>query len=212
MGFDLKRTYFSLASFVVLMVAFVAGLGLIGALASVVVLSPVPFAERYPPGSPDRPAEPPQSSVSGGAQAAQSGTAAAVPVQGGVEKPFLVEDWELRGARGQLATSLAAVIVALPIWAFHWRRFRRLAADGSAYLLHRVYGYAVMVVTLVTMIVSGADVLRQPLLAMLGALDLSTRYAQLSLTRGVLGSVLGLAWATLVWWYHWRVVETAPSG
>ena len=115
-------------------------------------------------------------------------TADAVPDQGGPEKPVLMEDWELRGAREQLATSLAAIMVALPIWAFHWRRFRRLAAEANAYLLYRIYAYAAMVVTLVTMIMAGGDLLRQPLLAALGGLDLSTLYARLSLTRGVVGS------------------------
>lgn len=99
MSFDLKRTYFGLVSFVVLMVAFIAGLSLLGGIAGVVVLSPVPFEQRYPPGALDRPVAPGESA----------------PAQGGPDKPVYIEDWELRGARDQLATSLAAVIVALPI-------------------------------------------------------------------------------------------------
>jgi len=210
MSFDLKRTYFGLVSFVVLVVAFIAGLSLLGAIASVAVLSPVPFKQRYPPGALDRPVAPPQLEASGSQQG--SGTATAVPPQSGTEKPASNEDWELRGAREQLATSLAALLVALPIWAFHWRRFRRLASEANAYLLYRVYAYAAMVVTLVTMIMAGGDLLRQPLLAVLGGLDLSTLYARLSLTRGAIGSAGNLVWAFAVWWYHWRVVESAPRG
>lgn len=210
MGFDLKRTYFGLASFVVLMVAFVAGIALTSALANVLVLSPVPFAERIPPGALDRPMESQQALASGDQQG--SGTATAGPVQGSSDKPVSIEDWELRGAREQLATSLAALIVAFPAWLFHWRRFRKLANEDRAFLLYRIYAYAAMVVTLVVMIMSGGDLLRQPILAMLGALDLSTRYAQLSLTRGLVGSAASLIWAFAVWWYHWRVAESAPRG
>ena len=94
-------------------------------------------------------------------------------------KPGVLEDWELNGARERLATSLAIVLLALPIWAFHWRRFRRLARERQAFLMYRVYGYAVMVVALVTVIIAGGNVLRQPLPAVLGVVDLTTRYAQL---------------------------------
>ncbi len=206
MGFDLKRTYFGLASFVVLMVAFVAGLMLTSGVSSLVVLAPVPFTDRVPPGY--------TAAAYGVAIApAPEVTGTVTPVPGQIKPPppavvGPIDDWELRNAREQTAASLATLLVALPIWAFHWRRFQRLVSDERAYLLYRVYAYAAMVVTLVTMIVTGADVLRQPLLMLVGALDLSTRYAQLSLLRGVLGSALGLVWATVVWWFHWRVVET----
>ncbi len=208
MTFDLKRTYFGITAFVVLMMAFVSGLSFLSAGSTMVILSTVPFEQRYPPGYPPQAVMPP-------APAAPSGTSAATPAPQ-LEPPYPakegpMEDWELRNAKEQVATSLAAMILAFPIWYFHWRRYRQLAYEKKAFLLYRIYGYAFMVIALITMIVAGGMVLSQGIRAILGVLDLSTKYAQLNLAHQIVGSLLGVGWAFLFWYYHWRIVESVPE-
>ena len=214
MGFDLKRTYFSLTAFVVLLVAFISGLSLLSGASAVAFLAPVPFEDRYPPGYP--PVEVPVPPMAASGQAtptpAPAVTSAPGPTVPYAGKPVQMDDWELRSAREQVAMTLAAVIVALPIWWFHWRRYRRLAQDKQAFVMYRVYAYAFMVVALITMIVAGGNLLGQVFRALLGVADLSTRYAQVNLAHQAVGSGLGVVWAFLFWVYHWHVVETVPEG
>jgi hypothetical protein len=134
------------------------------------------------------------------------GTEQAVPVKLGIQ-----DDWELNNAREGLANSLATVLLALPIWYFHWQRYRRLARERQAFLMFRVYGYAFMVIALVTVIISGGNVFTQIFRAMLGVLDLTTRYALLTLVHQTVGSLLAVGWALLWWRYHWRAVEALPE-
>ena len=136
---------------------------------------------------------------------------AAAPAPAYPAKPGVLDDWELTNAKEQLANSLAVVILALPIWYFHWLRYRRLARERQAFLMYRVYGYAFMVIALVTVIIAGGNVLTQVFRAVLGVLDLATRYAQLSLVHQTAGSLLGVGWALLWWYYHWRAVEDLPE-
>ncbi len=210
MGFDLKRVYFSVTAFVVLLVAFFAAIQVFATASAWVVLSTTPFEQRYPPGFL------PQPPVAPGAQGptekptpGPSGTAPAQPAVPVKQGAF--EDWELNSAREGLASSLAIVLLALPIWYFHWTRYRRLAQERQAFLMYRVYGYAFMVIALVTVIIAGGNVLTQVFRAMLGVVNLATRYAQLTLIHQSVGSLLVVGWALLWWRYHWRAVEALPE-
>jgi hypothetical protein len=207
MGFDLKRVYFSVTAFVVLLVAFFAAIGVFASASAWVVLSTTPFEQRYPPGFLSQAPVAPE--AQGGTQkpAPPAGASAqAVPVKQGV-----LDDWELNNAREGLANSLATVLLALPVWYFHWQRYRRLAHERQAFLMYRVYGYAFMVIALVTVIIAGGIVLTQVFRAMLGVVDLATRYAQLTLVHQTVGSLMGVGWALLWWYYHWRTVEGLPE-
>jgi hypothetical protein len=207
MGFDLKRVYFSVTAFVVLLVAFFAAIGVFASASAWVVLSTTPFEQRYPPGY----ALQPPTAVAQGQAERPAPPADGAPAQAVPAKPVAVEDWEFSNAREGLANSLATVLLALPIWYFHWLRYRRLAHERQAFLMYRIYGYAFMVIALVTVIIAGGNVLAQLLRAMLGALDLATRYAQLTLIHQTVGSLLGVGWALLWWRYHWRAVEALPE-
>jgi len=179
MSFDLKRTYFSVMAFVVLMVVFFAGLGLLSAGSTVAFLSTTPFEERQAPGYTSR-------------------TGA-------------TEDTELRIAKEEVATSLAVMLLALPVWYFHWRRYRQLAHENQAFLLYEVYGYTLMAIALITMVVAGGIVLAQVFRAIMGVLDLSSKYAQLKMGHEVVGMFLIVGWAFVFWYYHWRNMETVSE-
>lgn len=207
MGFDLKRVYFSVTAFVVLLVAFFSALEAFGAASQWVVLSTTPFEQRYPPGYLAQPLVAP---VAKG-QMEQPTPPPGAPAQAVPVKQGVINDWELTNAKERLANSLAILALALPIWYFHWQRYRRLARERQAYLMYRVYGYAFMVIALVAVIISGGAVLTQLLRALLGALDLTTRYAQLNLIHQTIGSLLGVGWALLWWRYHWCMVEALPD-
>ena len=207
MSFDLKRVYFSVTAFVVLLVAFIAAIGVFASASALVVLSTTPFEQRYPPGYlPEAPVAPAPQGQSQKPTPSAGSPSPAVPVKQGV-----FDDWELTNAREGLANSLATVLLALPIWYFHWQRYRRLARERQAFLMFRVYGYAFMVVALVTVIISGGNVLTQLFRAVMGVLDLATRYAQLNLLHQTVGSLLAVGWALLWWRYHWRMVEALPD-
>jgi hypothetical protein len=202
MGFDLRRVYFSVTAFVVLLVV-----GVFASASALVVLSTTPFEQRYPPNYAPQPTfAGAQGQAEVPAPPQTGGSAQAVPV-----KPGIQDDWDLNNAREGLANSLATVLLALPIWYFHWRRYRRLAQERQAYLMYRIYGYAFMVIALVTVIVAGGNVLTQLFRALLGSVDLATRYAQLTLIHQTVGSLLAVGWALLWWRYHWRVVEALPE-
>jgi hypothetical protein len=207
MGFDLKRVYFSVTAFVVLLVAFFSALEFLGSASQWVVLSTTPFEQRYPPGY----ALQPSMKVAQGQAEQPAPTPPGAPAPATPAKPGSLDDWELTNAREQLANSLAILVLALPIWYFHWLRYRRLAHERQAFLMYRVYGYAFMVIALVTVIIAGGNVLTQLFRAVLGALDLATRYAQLTLIHQTVGSLLIVGWALLWWRYHWRAVEALPD-
>jgi hypothetical protein len=207
MGFDLKRVYFSVTAFVVLLVAFFAAVGVFASVSAWVVLSTTPFEQRYPPGYlPQAPVAPAAQGQTEKPTPPAGAPAQAVPVKQGV-----LDDWELTNAREGLANSLAIVLLALPIWYFHWLRYRRLAHERQAFLMYRIYGYAFMVIALVTVIIAGGNVLTQLFRAVLGVVDLATRYAQLTLIHQSVGSLLVVGWALLWWRYHWRAVEALPE-
>jgi hypothetical protein len=207
MSFDLKRVYFSVTAFVVLLVAFFAAIGVFASASAWVVLSTTPFEQRYPPGFlPQAPGAP---AVQG--QTEKPTPSASVPQEAVPVKQGVFDDWELTNAREGLANTLATVLLALPIWYFHWQRYRRLAHERRAFLMYRVYGYAFMVIALVTVIISGGNVFTQLFRAMFGVLDLATRYAQLNLIHQTVGSLLAVGWALLWWRYHWRMVEALPE-
>jgi hypothetical protein len=210
MSFDLRRTYLGVTSFIVLMVVFFTGIATLNTLSTIVVLAPVPFADRVPPGYTAQ-----AYGVAIAPAPAVTDTATPAPAQlmpPPPDKIGAIQDWEVNNAREQTATSVAALLVAAPIWLFHWRRFRKAAAEQNAYLMYRVYAYATMTVALIAMIIAGGDLLGQPLLALLGAADLSGRYAQLQFIYRALGSGLSLVWAIGFWLYHWRVSESVPVG
>jgi hypothetical protein len=207
MGFDLKRVYFSVTAFVVLLVAFFAAIGVFASASAWVVLSTTPFEQRYPSGyALQAPAAAAQGQAERPAPPADVAPAQPVPA-----KPVAMDDYELNNAREGLANSLATLLLALPIWYFHWERYRRLAQARQAFLMYRVYGYAFMVIALVTVIISGGNIFTQIFRAVLGVLDLTTRYAQLTLIHQMVGSLLSVGWALLWWRYHWRAVEALPE-
>ena len=121
------------------------------------------------------------------------------------------EDWELRSAKEQVASTLSALLVALPIWWFHRRRFSQLSREKADYWLYKVYSYLVMIVGLIGVVVRGGSTISQVVRAALGVLELSRTADQIRFANDVAGAILGTLLAAGVWYVHWRTVEVLPD-
>jgi hypothetical protein len=216
MGIDLKRLYYGATAFLVFLVAFFAAQSFTDQALRWIVVSNVPMQERYPMEVLPPPVLTPPATV---AVVAAPGQPTPVP------QPTLLpeqreaiqqkerarmEDSELRSAKEGIASSLAILLVALPIWFFHWRRWRTLTETESAQLF-RLYVYALMLITLITAVVRGAGVVGAIVKSLLGAVDFSSRYASLTLAQDLAGGLLGALVALLAWWYHSAMVRAEPG-
>ncbi len=118
---------------------------------------------------------------------------------------------QTRFARQQLASTLAAVLVTLPVWWFHWRAARRRSFAQRAFLGHRLYLYAVMVIALIAAVVSGAQAASRLLEWLLGAVDWSQANAAANFWKGALASGIDSLVALGLWTYHRRELASVPG-
>lgn len=206
---DLKRLYYGATAFLVFLVAFLSLQTLTDSVLRLIVVSNVSFEERRPPMPvPTRLPPPTAVPVAGTNQPTPVPEATLTPEQRALmeEKArVLAEDWELRSAKQSVASSLAIVLVALPVWFWHWRRWRALTQTESVQFF-RLYVYALMLVALVTAVFRGASAISKIVTGILGVADLSTRFATLTFAQEFIGSVVGALIALLAWWYHWTNV------
>lgn len=207
---DLKRLYYGATAFLVFLVAFLSAQTLTDSVLRLSVVSNVSFEERRPPMPiPTLPPPPTAAPVADTHQPTPVPEATLTPEQREAMQQMaqvLAEDWELRSAKGSVASSLAIVLVALPVWFWYWRRWRVLTQTQSAQLF-RMYVYALMLVALVTAVFRGASAIGKVLMWLLGIADLSTRFAALTFAQELVGSILGGLIALLAWWYHWAIVR-----
>ncbi|MCX7840282.1 MAG: DUF5671 domain-containing protein [Anaerolineae bacterium] len=208
-SFDLKRLYYGAVAFLVFLVAFFAAQMLASSLVRLPILASVPFEERHPPVPTPLPPPPATAVPMAGTPAPPPAAVATVtpeqpvPVQ---EKELTREDWELRWAKESVASTLAIVLVALPVWWWHWRRWRALTRSESAQFF-RLYVYAMMLIALVVAIGHSASALGKVFTWLLGITDFTTRHTQLVFTQELVSSIVNALIALLAWWYHWSNVR-----
>lgn len=206
---DLKRLYYGATAFLVFLVAFLSLQTLTDNVLRLIVVSNVSFEERRPGPVPILPPPPTAAPVAGTHQPTPVPEATLTPEQRALleeKERVQLEDWELRTAKEGVASSLAIVLVALPVWFWHWRRWRALTQTESVQFF-RLYVYALMLVALVTTVFRGASAVSKIVTWFLGAADLSTRFATLTFAQEFIGSVIGALIALLAWWYHWTSVR-----
>ena len=159
---DLKRLYYGATAFFVFLVIFFAAQVLLDNVLRLWVVSNVPIEERQPVPVPETLPPPPLATpppvavVVAPGQPTPAPTSLPPPTMTPEQRALVqekerarLEDWELRSAKESVASSLAIVLVALPVWLWHWRRWRALTQTESAQLF-RLYVYALMLITLVT--------------------------------------------------------------
>ncbi len=117
-------------------------------------------------------------------------------------------DNESQGAKEGVASSMALLLIAFPIWWFHWQRWRTLAQKELRFFF-RLYLYALMVITVLIGLVSGGTAMSKIFQLILGNIPLGTPYGQLTFTKDIVGAIFGVALALVAWWYHAR--EAAKS-
>lgn len=206
---DLKRLYYGAVAFLIFLIAFFATQVLATSLLRLPVISSVPLEERQPPIP--TPLAPPTTAVPVAVDQhlpTPVPTATLTPEQQALvqETERVQEDWALHSAKESVASSLAIVLVTLPVWFWHWRRWRALTRTELAQFF-RLYVYALMLVALVTAIVHAASALGKVLTWLLGIADLATRFATLTFAQELVGNLLGALIAGLAWWYHWTNVR-----
>lgn len=211
-SFDLKRLYYGAVAFLVFLVAFFAAQMLASSLVRLPILASVPFEERHPPVPTPLPPPPVTAVPMAGTPVPPSAVATVTPepqvlVQ---EKELTREDWELHWAKERVASTLAIVLVALPVWWWHWRRWRALTRIESAQFF-RLYVYAMMLIALVVAIGHSASALGKVFTWLLGITDFTTRYTQLVFTQELVSSVVNALIAMLTWWYHWSNVRESTE-
>jgi hypothetical protein len=102
-----------------------------------------------------------------------------------------------------LASFLAAIIVGLPIFLFHWLMAQRYAAnevDERASLVRRFYLYGVMLVGAVAIFNNLYQLLDQLLVALVGG----RQFAEFGLAEHLIAAVI---WG-VIWFYLWREVQS----
>ena len=113
--------------------------------------------------------------------------------------------------RQQIAESLGMILVALPVWWWHWRDARRRALVTNRLLALRIYLYAVIVIALVTAVIVGGIAVSEIIKALFGLVDFSSADSARMFWQNELTEVVNLLTALLVWLYHWRTVERVPA-
>jgi hypothetical protein len=208
MSIDLRRLYYGATAFLVFLVAFFAAQTVADQVLRLIVVSSVPMSERNSmqaqPVVMEAPHATPRPVGTPGPPPTLSPEQRAAEEQ--TERARL-EDYELRSAKEGVVSSLAMVLVALPIWVFHWRRWRALTRTQSP-LSFQLYVHALMLITMITAVVRGGGAVSALLKLPIGAADFSSRYASLTFVQDLVGSLLGALIALLAWWYHWAMVRT----
>lgn len=203
---DLRRLYYGAVAFLVFLIAFFSMQVLTNNLVRLPLIVSVPFEERHPPVPTPLP-PPPVTAVPVAGTPVPAPTATLTPERQTLQEPEPVrEDWELRGIKESIASGLAIVLVALPVWWWHWRRWRALTRIEATQWF-RLYVYALMLTALVVAILHSASALGKVLAWLLGIADFTTRYTQIAFTQELASSVVNALIALLAWWYHWNNVR-----
>lgn len=214
MGIDLERLYYGATAFLVFLVAFFAAQRLSDETWHLLLVSSVPMDERrlLPVVSPPPATTPPPAAITP-VVAPNRPTPVPQPTLSSEQWEEIqrkerarLEDFELRSAKESVASSLAIVLVALPIWYFHWRRWRAMTQTVSVQLF-RLYVYALMLITLIVAVLRGGSAIGKVVGLLLGVVDFSTRYASLSFAHELTDGVVGALIALLAWWYHRATVR-----
>jgi len=196
---NLKQLYFAATAFVVFVILFISAQAFLDGAVRLVTFSLVPFEQRREPvnSATMREAPPPAT------------TPEPIPAP---PKPLPIqEDWELRSAKEQVASALATLLVALPIWWLHWRRFGQLSHEKTDYLFYKIYNYLLMVISLIAIVIRGGSAIGQVVRVLLGLITLTQVREQLQFANDLAGAALGTLLAIGVWYYHWRTVESLPE-
>jgi hypothetical protein len=182
---DLQAMYLYIVALVSLMIAMFTVFSLVEtglSLAFQTYMPPPPEANRPKPVPPDAEIE---------------------PVDVGAEQN--------RYQRQALADRLAALLVTLPVWWYHWRTAARRAVEREAFLGYRIYVYAIMVVALIATVVSGGQALASLLQWLLGAINWNEYRAVENFWRSAMGAAANSLVALGLWMYHRRALALAPT-
>lgn len=118
---------------------------------------------------------------------------------------------QARFARQRLAQSLAGFLVTLPVWWFHWQSARKRSFTRQAFLGHRLYLYAIMVIALIASVVSGGQALSRLFEWILGAVDWSGFNGARNFWKSTLETAINSLVALGLWTYHRRALGQVPD-
>ncbi len=211
MKIDLEQLYYGATAFLVFLVAFSAAQTLADSVLRLIMVSSVPLEERQqslpipaptlmPPATtaplvaPGQPTPIPEATLTPEQREAMQR-----------KERARMEDFELRGVKEGVAWSLAILLIALPIWWFHWQRWRALTQTESAFFFLHIY--SVMLITLILAVVRSGGAVGAIIQWLLGVADTSTRYSALAPAQNLVGNTLGALIALIAWGYHWRSVR-----
>lgn len=113
--------------------------------------------------------------------------------------------------RQQIVGTLSVLLIALPVWWFHWQPARRRALATQRLLALRIYLYAVTIIALVTAVIVGGIAVSEIVKTLFGLVDFSSADSVRMFWKDELTAVVNLLTALLVWFYHWRSVEHVPA-
>jgi hypothetical protein len=174
MKIDLKRLYYGVTAFLVFLVLFISAETFFDQVADLSYYGTFPPAQRVEQTLAPQPPEVQQ------------------------------EDFQLRSAKEQVAGTLATILVALPIWWFHWKRWRAVA-EKDAPTAFKLSVYALMIITLITAMARAAGVLGKLFEFGLGLTPITDSASAFSLTKDLASGIIGALIALAAWGYHSRV-------
>lgn len=113
--------------------------------------------------------------------------------------------------RQQIANTLGILLVAKPVWWFHWQPARQRALQTLRYFGLRVYLYAITVIALIVAVIVAGMAGTEIFKALLGLVDFSKAESMRSFWRNELSALVNIFIALVVWYYHWRAAERIPT-
>lgn len=182
---DLRELYFLIVSLFTLLMAFFSLTGIMGSILDLALRTYEPIPTPLSPPIGPREEMPPVAEL----------------------QPYDPTLW----IREQIAQAGAATLIAIPVWAFHWQRARRLAEEKGPSLLHRLYLYGIMILALLFVIGSATGLLTQILRAVVGAIDWGDVYQQRFFWKNVLSTLISALLAGTIWAYHFLLVNRLPT-
>lgn len=113
--------------------------------------------------------------------------------------------------RQQIAGTLGTILVALPVWWFHWQQSRERALVTKRLLALRIYLYALTIIALIPGVIVGGVAVSGFIKALFGLVDFSSADSVRVFWRDELTAIVNVLIVLIVWFYHWRAVERVPA-
>jgi len=113
--------------------------------------------------------------------------------------------------RRQIANTLGLLLMALPVWWFHWQHAQRRALQTQRHFGLRVYLYMITVIALIVAVIIAGKAGTEIFKTLFGLVDFSNAESIRSFWRDELSALVNVFIALAVWYYHWHTVERIPT-